>query len=643
MPIQNTHPTLIRRLAGGRLPYTVMLACAIWTGRWSAASAAEPPKPAPIHWGQESFLIPFFVPPTQDPLREPVEVRLLVSRDQGQTWQAEQRAEPREKQFVFRAPHDGEYWFTIRTVDRDGQQLPKDPPTPSMRVVVDTLKPRLEVTATTAGDGALRVRWQAVDPILKRDTLKIEYHGADGNWIPVATGQADDASPRSTSVGEVTTWVKDALPTDAELRAEIADFAGNRTQVSIRATAGSTTPAVTAANQQSGPNFAGANDLPPQAPALTGPNNNVPNSGGLSSNWSSGNTSGADGPSKAWPADAAGVQPLAQGGSGSSRGEWQSVVKPLQPLLGSGTSSETTARNDLGAPPARSQVFPRVANRAGNDNGESRPEDMLPVGETARMISTKVFDLEYEISAVGPSGVGKVELWQTDDGAKTWHTAGIDEDKKSPFRVKTTGEGIYGFRILVQSASGLSARPPRSGDLPEMWIGVDQTKPTGQIIRTVAGTDEMLGTISIFWQASDRKLAMRPISLFYSSRAGGPWTTIATGLDNTGRYNWQLDNQVPEQVYLRMEVRDEAANVGIYESPAPVSLERTRPEGRLRAVHPSESTASDVRGPTMASDASGATPAPTGFRLPAANIRAPSNPAPASEPPSPPKDYFFLR
>ena len=70
-------------------------------------------------------------------------------------------------------------------------------------------------------------------------------------------------------------------------------------------------------------------------------------------------------------------------------------------------------------------------------------------------------------------------------------------------------------------------------------------------------------------------------------RAAGPWTPIASDLENTGSYNWRLDNRVPAQVFLRLEARDEAGNSGVYVSQQPVSLDRQRPQGRIRGVRTS--------------------------------------------------------
>jgi hypothetical protein len=198
------------------------------------------------------------------------------------------------------------------------------------------------------------------------------------------------------------------------------------------------------------------------------------------------------------------------------------------------------------------------------------------------MVASPAFELEYEIESVGPSGVGKVELWGTRDGGRTWSDYAVDEDKRSPMPVSVEGEGIYGFRILVQSGTGFGGRPPVEGDLPDVWIGVDLTKPACQITGSevsATGTE-----LVIYWEAADEALDPRPVTLLFSESASGPWTPLASGLENTGNYQWSLDSRVPPRVFLRIEVRDEAGNTGSHVLADAVTLDRNRPQGKIRGV-----------------------------------------------------------
>ena len=134
--------------------------------------------------------------------------------------------------------------------------------------------------------------------------------------------------------------------------------------------------------------------------------------------------------------------------------------------------------------------------------------------------------------------------------------------------------------------SGLRGRAPQPGDLPEVWIGIDLTRPVARLISAEPGGGDRAGEMIIRYEASDALLAKGPITLARSAQPGGPWTTIAAGLENTGQYSWRFDNTAPDRIYLRMEVRDEAGNIGAFEAADPISLERVLPQGRLRNVRP---------------------------------------------------------
>ena len=208
----------------------------------------------------------------------------------------------------------------------------------------------------------------------------------------------------------------------------------------------------------------------------------------------------------------------------------------------------------------------------------------MPIGERPRMVNLRTFELDYEVDSVGSSGVAKVELWGTRDGGRHWANFGADNDNRSPLVVSVDGEGVYGFRVVIQSGNGLSGQPPRDGDLPEVWIGVDLTRPLVRMTALEPGAEG--GELVLRWEASDALLESRPVSLFFSDQPHGPWTAIASGLESTGSFTWRLDNRVPERIYLRLEARDEAGNVGAYETPDPLSLDRQRPQGRIRGVRP---------------------------------------------------------
>jgi hypothetical protein len=119
--------------------------------------------------------------------------------------------------------------------------------------------------------------------------------------------------------------------------------------------------------------------------------------------------------------------------------------------------------------------------------------------------------------------------------------------------------------------------------LPDIWVGVDLTKPSARILSAQQGTGGDSNNLIITWEASDRMPAARPISLSFSSNISGPWSPIASGLENTGRYAWPIDAHA-SQIYVRLEVRDAAGNVGVFTTPDPITVDHSQPSVRIRDV-----------------------------------------------------------
>lgn len=179
-----------------------------------------------------------------------------------------------------------------------------------------------------------------------------------------------------------------------------------------------------------------------------------------------------------------------------------------------------------------------------------------------------------------------MELWATTDGGQTWAKLTTDEDNRSPVIAKVERDGLYGFRLVVHRNGGPVEFPPASGQPPEIVIEVDQTEPRCGLTRVDQMTGPRSGELVIQWQATDARLAERPITLRYSHRSDGPWRTIAAGLENTGRHTWQMPEHLPAEVYLRLEARDAADNVGHYTADRPIVPQFAKPAGMLRGVAP---------------------------------------------------------
>lgn len=398
-------------------------------GQTSATAATATPQLVTAR--QAFFAIPFRVDRADDPARQPAKVQLLVSTDRGAHWQLYGKALPAQKHFLFRAGADGEYWFAIRTIDRQGRVHPETIAAPGLRVLVDT------------------------------------------------SGQ-----------------------------------------------------------QQTPPN----------------------NSNSNSSNSNSSNMSNSRGLTAPGPVNHA---------------------NPPTDDAGPATTNESNG-----------SVAIAINAPIGKNFGTEETTPGLPPGERPRMVNSRRFELEYDVVSVGPSGIGKVELWGTRDGGRTWRSFTTSNNGRTPLLVNVEEAGIYGFHVTVTNGAGIGGKPPTNGDLPDLWVGVDLTRPTARIVSAQQGVESEAGQLILSWQADDKMLAARPISLSFRQTRSGPWLPIASGLENTGRYAWPIDHRTPPRLYLRLEVRDEAGNVGVHKTSEPVAIDQSRPRIRVREVRPVGQTSS---------------------------------------------------
>lgn len=583
----------------------------------AVGDVTPPPRgtlPPPIATRQTLFSIPFQIPPGGQSIHDPVEIQLYVSADRGANWQLCQRVKPEKGHFLFRAVTDGEYWFVIRTLDRSGQLRPQRTEGPGLRVVVDTTLPDLQLQASQAEAGQITVRWQVSESRLDPDSLKIRCRfGPNLRWQTVAIDRQSTQTSGRTRTGEVSWWPESGSKL-VEIRAEVADTAGNwavshaKVNLDRQLAAGST--AKTDASQRVNNELAG----PASPPA---------------SQWrSSDDASPPNGPQERLYGDAPreydpetlSNDPLYAGVP------YADEVAPSEvgPPIGAGSpsiyaSEPQPTSQGLGAdgplaidakPPGfdRPSAWPANGSMAANVNppiqrryvlpqqgaGNPTPKE-LAAGERPKWVNSRLFELEYHVDAMGTSGIGQVELWGTRDGGLTWDSYSIDRDTQSPMLVSVQDEGIYGFRVAVQSSLGMGGERPKSGDPPEVWVGVDLTQPEARILSARLGTGADAGQLIVHWEAKDQMLSARPVSLWFSETLGSRWTPIASELENTGHYAWPLDRRLPPRVYLRLEVRDEAGNLATCETPQPVTVDRLRPSARIRNVRPVADTARTSR------------------------------------------------
>ncbi len=522
-------------------------------------------------------------PPPDGNGAKPIEVQLHVSDDQGKHWTKSLVVGPTGKKFIFKAPHDGEFWFMVRTKYPGNLLLPNEAPSPMSRAMIDTVPPTLDLLAERGDGGAIHVRWNATDANLDPPTLKIgdQAEGADTTWRQVALDEPP-AGTKGNYRGEI-----DVVPQDAAgqitLRAVIRDLAANE-MTTERLVSPPDTTADRRGQRATRAKVTRWEPVPSERFQGQEPDEERP----------------ADGPpsgmSAQYPGDAPEAEPIAPGRlTGGKR-------RPLAAAPDEPDAEEIPMPRRDGHRTVAGQLLqpagpPYLGHAPENDDrlDEDFQGELLPAGVRPHFVNTREFEMMYDVEEVGSSGVARVELWATRDGGRNWESFGEDDDCQSPMLVEVDEEGTYGFRVVIENGAGRRGLAPTAGDLPDVWVGVDLTKPRARLISAEQGAGEEAGELVIAWEADDERLSARPITLSFSDSPGGPWTTIASGLKNTGSYAWRLDRRVADQIYLRLEVRDEAGNTTTIEPPDPLPINRARPQGRIRDIRARDESAERPR------------------------------------------------
>ncbi len=560
--------------------------------------------------GKRELEIPFSITPGTTPETQVVRVDVLISWDHGRNWFKYTEVAPDAGKFRFAAKKDMEFWFLTQAITAKDKAPKDEVKWPQMRLIVDTLKPDLRVTALINPSGQPELNWTVTDSTLSPPSLKIEFQdvsGGDENWHTVELSAKENVVAAAGIVGKKT-LVLPAGTQAINLRAEVADVAGNRSVYSQHLML-PTQQDLAAAEQRE--------RVPPQladSSARRWPQENKRPERKFEGVASVPNT---DGPSKS-PAENAAEErepePKLNGNPLAGKGHLAALP---------GNVGREGIRSEAALPPPGAEALPPVEQELPQDEPRTHPQpqqddigpigtpqreslpptrptrpepdantlpsgDSIPAGDRLRLTRTRKFLLNYDVDIVGPEGVAEVELWGTSDGGKTWAKWGIDPDRTSPLEVEVSREAAYGFRIVIVGKNGLVGNRPSSGDEADIWIEIDATRPTARITTAAYGTGEHAGELDIRWEAEDQHLGPRPITLTFSDRADGRFTTIAAGLPNTGQYFWRFDPRSPRQIFLKLEVRDEAGNIAADQLAESINIEGMTPKGRIRSLTPAE-------------------------------------------------------
>jgi hypothetical protein len=508
-------PSLPLGAAWRRLTRPALLA-AVLVVAVAVPARANPPGGDPKHYTHEKiFHLPIRI---DEKSRASIKEVQLYLRTPTSAWQRIDQAPPTQQSFKYTATQDGEYWFTLVTIDTKGTAVPSPAELSKLgiedivMVVVDTQPPAFDLQPTKVASGDLLLRCTVSDANPDPKAIKITYRGQD-QVLHVL-----EPLPGQPGVFRVPSPEVFLNP----VQVSVTDLAGNTTTREVPLGDNVARPAAPAAP---------ANPPAPSGVVQAGAVGNVQGSGVVQAG-AVGNVQGSG---------------LAQtGGPAPSHAE---SMKPNLP--------------------------------------ETRPASpaptMLPGGTPRQLINTTRACLDYRIDQVGPSGVGKVEVWLTSDNGNSWQMRCEDIDRRSPaeFDLPAT-DGLYGVRVVITNGNGFGGRAPTAGEQPQCWIEVDTVPPTVQLREIEPITTG--GMLDIRWTATDKNLGSEPVSLYFATNKQGPWVQIGRGLKNDGLYRWAFPRDAGSQFYVRIEVADAAGNVTRVDSPTAVMLDMTEPRASVVGV-----------------------------------------------------------
>ncbi len=561
--------------------------------------AENPPGVEPIVTREHLFSIPFYLNPRQRP---PEELFLYVSGNQGKDWSLYQRRAAHQKKFDFQAGGEGEFWFVIRTPR--SRSAPDSYAPPEKIVIVDQSKPELDLGVQLGATGQVKASWDANDPGLDTSTFQLSYQRPnDEQWRPVTVRLPVSRGDKAFS-GEVS-WAVFGQEGKVLVRAEVLDRAGNKsvTQKSVtlhsvalhktnsddskatvnlaakpdlyKTTSESAKPHIDLSRQRTGD---------PQLP----PTLSEPLTDRSGSEEKPQRTHSVPARNHGWISTG-----LAQPGSdpfGKSFGLVDPILDPLD-ALSRANAEPVPGQYPL---PVANQFVPNARESNARESNARVPNARVPnaasdsSAPSFQVTKSHRFNLDYEISDAGESGVARVELWITRDEGRSWSAFGVDTDHQSPFQVEVPSEGKFGFRLLIHNGRGASSRPPQPGEVADLWVAIDSSPPEG-VVRSAQFTERPSGKqLNVSWDVVDANLGATPIQLSYSDLPDGPWMPLERPVANTGRHDWLLDFRLPPEIYLKLSVQDLAGNMAEILYDQPVKTVRPPPSGRIRAVRPIE-------------------------------------------------------
>lgn len=482
---------------------------------------------------QNDFYIPYKLNDESD---AQAPLNLYCSKNLGRSWELFKSLIPANepngaRQFNIRVDADGEYWFIILPSRIENSPNPNLGYRPHLRIVVDTMAPILKIETQKTDNDKITIFWTMTDRNPSVDSVRFfQRYSETADWSEINLNSKsvvlfNNPDGASGATGQFTVQVSHGV-----YQLFIKGEAYDKAKI----------PTVTL-----------------WTVSMTGTNVVLPGT-----------------------AVQQGVGTDALG-----RGEFKSAF--LNPETGS--ASPSSAENSP-TPITPGGSIGWSANRPGTPNparGERSILSPRTVVSSLKVINKPHFDLDYDITAVGHSGVGAVEVWATRNHGTDWFQLAKDNDNITPVAIDLTEDGIYGLKLVLENGAGIRGGRPRPGETPSSWLVLDRTAPTGELTSAEIRVDSNIPQMRLRWGCTDEYPSQTPVALYWSRDGQEPWSLIADQLPAVGDYLWTMPNDVPARIVIKMEMQDRAGNISTHIS-RPIAADAFVPQGYIRGIHTTE-------------------------------------------------------
>lgn len=515
-----------------RVPtFAVVLALSMaWTAFPGRALSQTPEAnrlPNKSYMNKNIFYLPIHIAPGKQ--LELSEVQLFIKTRQEDPWTIYAKASPDQKEFVFQGVKDGEYWFTLVTIDRNGRPSTGDisKQGPGAIVVLDRKAPAVQLKRLGKSEEGDNIFCQVTDEHPDPAQTRVEYQTRGLDWLAMTPvpGKANVfLVPQQAAIsGLVRVSAMDRANNVTRREFHLQDI-GRKDDLAFKKVDTELTLPGQTDNRY--PVKPVTNEKVVQTPYV--PANSIP-------------------------------EPIEQ---------TKLVINKNQE-----PKSFPKLENALPVEPQQTQtVSKKIAPKT------PRKRNGVELICDPRLV------LNYRVEDLGQSGLGRVDIWVTSDKGQTWKKIGTDTDQKSPAEANLPGEGIYGITLVATNGRGFGGEPPKKGFEGDWIVELDTTAPVAKILKIEPYQGGRPGVMLVSWEAKDKNFSENCINLEFATNPNGPWHVIGQGLRNTGYYPWLVPAGFAGNCYVRLTAEDDAGHSTTVVSEELQIDDQSRPRIRLMSI-----------------------------------------------------------